>query len=58
MLGLGAPGVWFAAMRRPLRLLPAALLASGVTVPLAVESIVQWGSTLLHGFRARRGVWW
>ena len=48
MLGLGAPGAWFATMRRPLRLLPPVLLASGITVPLAVVLIVQHGSTLLH----------
>jgi hypothetical protein len=40
--------VWFAAMRRPLRLLPPALLASGITVPLAVVLIVQHGSTLVY----------
>ena len=47
MLGLGAPGVWFALMRRPLRLLPACLLASGITVPLATILIIKNGTTLL-----------
>ena len=33
LLGLGAPGVWFALAKKPLRYLPGLLLASGVTVP-------------------------
>ncbi|HZN37359.1 MAG TPA: hypothetical protein VFD82_01075 [Planctomycetota bacterium] len=47
MLGLGAPGVWFALMRRPQRWLPFTLIASGVTVPLAVVLVVRNGTALL-----------
>ena len=47
MLGLGAPGVWFALMRRPLRLLPACLLASGITVPASLVLIVKMGAKLV-----------
>jgi len=44
MLGLGAPGVWFALVKRPLRMLPGFLLASGITVPLSVALIVKFGA--------------
>ena len=47
MLGLGVPGVWFALMRRPLRLLPACLLASGISVPASVVLIVKLGAELV-----------
>jgi hypothetical protein len=47
MLGLGAPGVWFALMRRPLRLLPVCLLASGIAVPASVVFIVKLGAELV-----------
>jgi hypothetical protein len=47
MLGLGAPGVWFALMRRPLRMLPVCLFAAGVSVPISVIFIVKFGTILL-----------
>lgn len=47
MLGLGAPGVWFALARNPVRYLPGFLLAAGVTVPLSVALIVKFGTALL-----------
>ena len=47
MLGLGAPGVWFAFARNPVRYLPGFLLASGFTVPLSVALIVKFGTVLL-----------
>jgi hypothetical protein len=47
MLGLGAPGVWFSFVRRPLRMLPGFLLASAITVPLSVALIVHYGALLL-----------
>lgn len=47
MLGLGVPGVWFALMKRPLRLLPWFLLASGVATPLSVALIVKFGAILM-----------
>ncbi len=47
MLGLGAPGVWFALMRKPLRLLPACLIASGVTVPISTILIIKNGTAFL-----------
>jgi hypothetical protein len=50
MLGLGAPGVWFAFLKRPLRLLPLFLLASGLTVPLSIVVITRSGTVLFeHG---------
>lgn len=44
MLGLGVPGVWFALMRKPLRWLPHCLLASGIAVPAAVATIIQYAT--------------
>ena len=46
MLGLGAPGVWFALMKRPLRMLPGCLLAAGIAVPISVILIVRYGAVL------------
>ena len=48
MLGLGAPGVWFALSRRPLRYLPGLLLSSGITVPLSVIALIQFGPQLIE----------
>jgi len=48
MLGLGAPGVWFALMKRPLRWLQPCLIASGVTVPLSMVLIIKNASTFLQ----------
>ncbi|MBW2295788.1 MAG: hypothetical protein JRG94_26375 [Deltaproteobacteria bacterium] len=47
MLGLGAPGVWFALARKPLRYLPALLLASGIAVPVSVMLVVKFGTEVL-----------
>jgi hypothetical protein len=47
MLGLGAPGVWFALARRPLRYLQPLLLAAGLCVPLSVVLMVRYGTVLL-----------
>jgi hypothetical protein len=47
MLGIAVPGVWFARVKNPVRLLPACLLASGALVPLSVVVIVKAGSLLL-----------
>jgi hypothetical protein len=47
MLGLGAPGVWFALARKPLRHLPALLLVSGVAVPVSVMLVVKFGTAVL-----------
>jgi len=47
MLGLGAPGVWFAFAKRPLRYLPGLLLASGVAVPLSIILMVRFGTVML-----------
>jgi len=48
MLGLGAPGVWFALSNKPLRYLPGLLLTSGVAVPLSVALLVQFGPQLIE----------
>ena len=48
MLGLGAPGVWFALADRPQRFQPACLLASGIAVPLSVVVVVRHGAQLLE----------
>jgi hypothetical protein len=47
MLGLGAPGVWFAFARNPQRTLPAFLLASGIAVPLSIAVLVEYGTLML-----------
>lgn len=47
MLGLGAPGVWFALSKKPLRYLPGFLLVSGITVPLSIAGIVKFGAAAL-----------
>jgi hypothetical protein len=41
MLGLGAPGIWFAFMRRPLRALGPSLVAAGVLIPAGTAYVVQ-----------------
>lgn len=47
MLGLGAPGIWFALARRPLRYLHVLLLTSGVAVPVSVMLVVKFGTEVL-----------
>ncbi len=47
MLGLGAPGVWFALARNPLRYLRVLLLASGIAVPVSVMLVVKLGAAML-----------
>ncbi len=44
MLGLGAPGVWFAMAKPGPRTLPRALLAAAALVPLSVLAIVRLGA--------------
>src|SRR4249920_1580763 len=46
MLGIGGPGVWFALRRPPAWMLPAALIAAGIALPLSVVAIFQWGRPL------------
>ena len=46
MLGMGAPGVWFALRGVRPRTLEWALLASAVTVPLSVVALFQYGGPL------------
>jgi len=48
MLGIGAPGVWFALARDPVRFLPGLLLASGITVPVSIGLIVAFGAALFE----------
>jgi hypothetical protein len=48
MLGLGAPGVWFALSKRPLRYLPGFLLAGGITVPLSIAGVIKYGALALE----------
>jgi hypothetical protein len=47
MLGLGAPGIWFALSRKPLGYLRALLLASGIAVPVSVMLVVKFGTAVL-----------
>jgi len=47
MFGVGAPGVWFALMKRPLRFLPHSLFAAGLLIPAAVVTIVKVGALLI-----------
>jgi spermidine synthase len=44
MLGLGAPGVWFALIARPQRFLPFCLFLSGLTIPAAAVALLRWGA--------------
>jgi len=46
MLGVGAPGVWFAAKRPTETALRRSLLAAGIAVPLALVGIVKLGAFL------------
>lgn len=46
MLGLGAPGVWFALRRPGPRALPRALLAGGVAVPLSLVAVFKLAPVL------------
>lgn len=45
MLGLGAPGVWFALRPPSPRLLPRMLLLGGLTMPLAIAAVIRIGSS-------------
>jgi len=56
MLGLGAPGVWFALRPPPARALPIALIASGVTLPAAVIAIFKLGHPLSQAARLFPGL--
>ncbi|HTK70605.1 MAG TPA: hypothetical protein VL857_12470, partial [Candidatus Eisenbacteria bacterium] len=56
MLGLGAPGVWFALRPPPARALPIALVASGVTLPAAVIAIFKLGHPLSQAARLFPGL--
>ena len=47
MLGLGVPGVWFALTRNPQRYFHGFLLAGGITVPLSISLITEFGTALL-----------
>jgi hypothetical protein len=49
MLGIGAPGVWFALKRPTPRALPRALLGAGIALPLSVLVIVKLGGFLSGG---------
>lgn len=42
MLGLGAPGVWFALRRPGPNVLPACLLGGAAALPLSVVAMMQW----------------
>lgn len=44
MLGLGAPGVWFAFVERPQRWLPWMLLASGALIPASAVLLLRFGA--------------
>lgn len=44
MLGLGAPGVWFALRPPPRRALPALLWLGGVSLPLSVSAVLAVGN--------------
>ncbi len=46
MLGLGAPGVWLALVRRPLAFLPPFLLAAGLSLPLSIILLVKFGMVM------------
>lgn len=48
MLGLGAPGVWFALMSRPQRWLPVSLLLGGLAVPGAAVALLRFGADSLR----------
>ena len=48
MLGLGAPGIWFAFAKRPLRWLGPSLLATGLLIPIATAYVVQGGALALQ----------
>ena len=52
MLGLGAPGVWFAMARRPLRLLKPLLLVSALAVPISIALVVQFGAAMMEASAA------
>jgi hypothetical protein len=49
MLGVGVPGVWFALVKKPLRLLPHCLFAGGVLIPAAMVTVIQCGGILADG---------
>jgi hypothetical protein len=49
MLGLGAPGIWFAERKDPVRWLPAFLVASGVAVPASIAMVVTFGPRSVAG---------
>ena len=48
MLGLGVPGVWFALVKKPERFFKFLLWLSGVTVPIAVIGLLQFGFKALE----------
>lgn len=56
MLGLGAPGVWFALRPPPSRALPIALLAAGAALPAAIIAIFKLGRPLVEAARVFPGL--
>ncbi|HEU4725812.1 MAG TPA: hypothetical protein VFU59_11010, partial [Candidatus Eisenbacteria bacterium] len=56
MLGLGAPGVWFALRPPPSRTLPIALLLSGAALPAAIIAIFKLGRPLSEAARVFPGL--
>jgi len=48
MFGVGAPGVWFSLIKRPLRFLPHCLLAAGLLIPFSVLTIIKVGALLIQ----------
>src|SRR3990172_9038109 len=51
LLGLGAPGVWFALRRPGPKVLPSSLLAAGVAIPGSIAAIFKLGAPLKEAGR-------